>query len=272
MVNGVIYVWNTYNKINGSLFYAYEYSLCSGVPLYIIKINSEDLHKVKIIFDEKYKLGVTGNIITIDSRTQLYKMNISVLFFVDVKSFTYAREFVPENSTSLVYSDRVHDNFRYTLSNRKVIYYGAYTDYQIFDIRYDIKLYFDGMMSKGKLSKNAEDYEYTSFISFLPQYTNKDELPKEVLLGNPYIKSKDKGIGNILEKTNILVYIHNQLDTNNRIIPEFAYYHGLDSISMINNKPELIDSTTLRYNDIKAGNLNNYILNRDDEIICQLRT
>lgn len=265
MANGVIYVWNTHNKINGSLFYAYEYSLCAEVPLYIVNINSADLELVKRLFSEKYKYS--SEIISA-SRTVVYRSGLSVIFFVDVKSFKYIKEFLPPNSKVLVYSDRVHDNFRYSLSNREVIYYGAYKDYQMFDNHYNIKLYFDGMT---ELSED-NDYEYTSFISFLPQYTDVEELPTVFLKGNPYIKSKDKGIGNILEKTNKLVYIHNQLDTNNRVIPEFAYYHGLNSISIIDNKPELIDSTTLRYNDIKVGNLSNYILNKDDEIICQLQT
>lgn len=244
---GVVYKWNLYNKLNGSLFYAYEYAVYLSTELYIVGISNTDLDLVKTIFNQKYSIEV-GNITAV-KLTDLYRLDLQKTLLVDVKSFYAVKEFL--SGDSHVFSNEPHSMFRYK-NNRKVTYYGSY-DYQNYDIFNYLKLNFSIFK---QIQKSGNKTFVSGPLDGLSEYSSTDNVIK---------KEHHSGRGDLFELISSLVYVHTSRDTNNRIIPEAFYYNK--KINIIEQASNIIDSVTLRYNDIKDKGLFNYTLSCDDMMI-----
>jgi hypothetical protein len=246
---GVVYKWQIHNKINGSLFYAFEYAVYLKTELYIVGITKEDLNLVNNIFRAKYSISPV-NIKSINV-TNLYSLDLQKTLLVDIKSFYNVKEFLTGDVH--VFSDVSHPMFRYK-NERSVTYYGSY-DYQNYDVFNYLKLNF----SIFKDIIKSEDKTFVSgvypFLGF-SKYRNKDNI----IMKEHYV-----GRGDLFELISSVVYVHSSRDTNNRIIPEAFYYSK--KIKIIEELENIIDSVTLRYNDIKTNGLSNYTLSRDDMMI-----
>ncbi len=241
----IVYKWQKHNKLNGTLFYCNEYAYFLKTTLYIVGINDEDLLLVKRIFNEKYK--ELPPIIPV-SIVELYQLKLSKTILLDIKSFYGLKEFLGSGEIH-VFSNESHEMDR----SKSVTYYGSYP-YQNYDVFNYLKLNFD-------MFKEVTGNGKSTFVSgpYIPNNC-KDDL----------YKKHDDGVGNIFEYINKLVYVHTSIDTNNRIIPE-AFYHGVD-IEIDDKVPDIVDSITLRYNDIKNNGLSNYTLTKDDAIVKAVTT
>lgn len=250
---GVIYKFQPYNKLNGSLFYGFEYASYLNVPFYIVGVSEKDLKLVKKIFAEKY-IAPLSNIIPI-TLVELYNLKLDKTVVADVKSFYSCKEFLTNDIH--VISNESHEMFRYK-NDRTVTYYGSY-DYQTFDVFNYSKLNFNIFKS----FESKGDGVFISGLFLKDEYVYPDRT-KEVIT-----KKHDRGMGNLFELIDTVHYIHGQHDTNNRIIPEAFFYNK--KITIQDDLPDVIDSVTLRYNDIINNGLYNYTLTNKDEIIkvCQ---
>jgi hypothetical protein len=253
---GVVYKHKPHNKINGTLFYCFEYFkfLQKHVDLnfYIIGISSSDLELVLDILKEKYATD-TNNIIPI-KLIELYSINLDRTLVLDVNSFYDCKEFMTNEVHC--FSNESHSMFRYS-NNRSVTYYGSY-DYQNYDIFNYLKLNFE-------IFKPCESQPGV-FISCLdPKYIRfeYDRLQKQ--FDRPIIlKKQHTGIGNLFNYIDAVHYIHVVRDTNNRIIPEGFFYGKTVSIEEVYTE---LDSIRLRFDDITNNGLGNYTLTDSDEMI-----
>lgn len=239
----VAYKFKRHNKINGTLFYCAEYSMISKLPFYIIDISEKDLLLVKKVFLEKYKNEV--DIITISvidfAKLRPVALILDVLTYESIyyftkKAYCFTNHFLKHK--------RDGDEF-----------YGSYS-YQNFDKFCYLKLGF----SEFKQAPLKE--ERSLFISCLDFRKSNYIIPK-----NAYCKASNKHIDNLFKVSRIL-YLHVDLDTNNRIIPE-AFFHNTP-VTYI-DEIDLVDSIQLRYDDIIKNGLSNYTLDESDIMIQDIK-
>lgn len=257
---GVVYKFKLGKKINGTLFYCFEYFAFlrqfTDIKFYIVGIEQSDLTMIKRLFSEKYDTSVEG--IVPVTATQLYAEKLDRTIILDVMSFYDLKEFL--TGEVHCYSNDTHPMFRYK-NDRSVTYYGSY-DWQPRDVFSYLKLNF-GIFKQYESESNAVflssvdvDYLRNNYHTYRKQF----DVP--VLL-----KQGSLGLGNILEQVNHVHYVHVVLDKNNRIIPEAIYYGKTVSIEDL--APEIKDSANLRYEDIISNGLEKYTLSLDDEIVKQ---
>ena len=253
---GVVYKFKPHNKINGTLFYCFEYFkfLQKHVDLkfYIVGISASDLELVLDMLKQKYNADI-DNIIPI-RLVELYSLNLDRTLVLDVNSFYDCKEFMT-NETHC-FSNEPHEMFRYT-NDRTVTYYGSYT-YQNYDVFNYLKLNFE--IFKPCASKPGV------FVSCLdPKYIRFEYERLQKQFDRPIIlKKQHTGIGDLFDQIDAVHYIHIVRDTNNRIIPE-GFFHG-KQVTIEEVYTEL-DSIQLRYNDIVSNGLGNYTLTDADEMI-----
>lgn len=257
MNHGVVYKFKLGNKINGSLFYCFEYFKFLrnfvDAKFYIVGIEAADLTLITDILSSKYNTTV-DNIVPV-TPVELYKTDLDKTLVLDIDTFTYCREFLTNQVHC--FSNVGHPMLRYK-NDRTVTYYGSY-DYQNYDIFCYLKLNFSIFR---ELSGNGNGV----FVSALDQTYIQNHVAKyEAQFQRPIILKKNyKGVGNLFDMIDAVHYVHTSQDTNNRIIPE-AFYYGKDVT--IDEVYQELDSIRLRYNDITANGLGNYTLTDSDVMI-----
>lgn len=255
---GVVYKFKQYNKINGSLFYCFEYAKFLqkyiDAKFYIVGISESDLHLVSKILAEKYNTPI-DNIVSI-SLIDLYKLKLDRTLILDVKSFYDCKEFL--TGEVHCFSNEPHEMFRYK-TERTVTYYGSY-QYQNYDKFCYLKLNFEifrPLTQQGiGVFISALDQKYIHFHT----HRWEKEFNRPIL-----IKKNHSGVGNLFDHIDAVHYVHTSRDTNNRIIPE-AFYYG-KTVTLEEPYSEL-DSIRLRYEDIVKNGLGNYTLT-DSDIMVQ---
>jgi hypothetical protein len=264
MTIGVIYKFQKNNKINGTLFYCFEYfaylNKYKNTNFYIIGINQNDLNSIITIFKDKYKnINAILNRIKSIKITALYALNLKKSLILDIKTFYSTKEFL--TNEIYCFSDEAHGKFRFN-NNRVVKYYGSY-QYQDFDENCYLKLNFD-------IFKDIYEDGSDVFVSSPDPKLIKRNLTsyKERFKGkNIILKKQLSGNGDLFQKISTLLYVHTGLDTNNRIIPE-AYFYQKEVL--IEENTDIVDSTTLRNEDIKNNGLNRYTLSENDKMIIEM--
>lgn len=253
---GVVYKFKPHNKINGTLFYCFEYFkfLRKYVDLnfYIVGITDSDLQLVCDMLKEKYNTDIDG--IVPLRQVELHSLNLDRTLILDVNTFYDVKEFLTNNVHC--FSNETHPVFRYK-NDRTVTYYGSY-DYQNYDVFNYLKLNFEIFKPCG--SKPGV------FVSCLdPKYIRFEYERLQKQFDRPIIlKKQHTGIGNLFDQIDAVHYIHVVRDTNNRIIPEGFFYGKTVTIEEVYTE---LDSIRLRYDDIVQNGLGNYTLTDSDEMI-----
>ena len=257
MQHGVVYKFRTGKKINGTLFYCFEYfrflKQFVDAKFYIVGISPDDLSLVLRLFSEKYNADIT-DIVPVTT-TQLYLLKLDRTLILDVNTFYDCKEFL--TNQIYCYSNDSHSMFRYK-NHRTVTYYGSY-DYQNYDKFEYLKFNFD-------IFKPSPITASGVYISCASESYIKDRLTQyEQQFQKPIILKKfGSGIGNIFDLVDAVHYVHVGIDKNNRTIPE-GFYHN--RAVTIERACDVVDSVILRYNDIMANGLGNYTLTQDDIMI-----
>lgn len=263
MKNKVIYKWYVHQKYNGSVYYAFEYFayLSQNDPdleFLLVNINDQDLNDLKRSFSNKYK-----NIKHLFHKfksvkiTQLYNMSIDKALILDLR--TYHEVFCFLQCPMHVYSNEKH-NFKKPLK-QEVTFYGEY-DYQNFDVKCKLKLNFNIMKDIDKIG------DKTFISSRVPKQVNTKEYILKYNLKNIVSKDLDKSI-DIFKDCDTILYVHQMLDTNNRIIPEAFYYN---TKLIIVNETDIVDSTVIRYEDISENGLLDYTIDETDKMIVAMES
>ena len=254
---GVVYKFKPHNKINGTLFYCFEYfkflQKSVDIKFYIIDITDKDLGLVTDIFSNKYNCTI-DNIVPVRT-IDLYKLKLDRTLVLDMHTFNGCREFL--TGEVHCFSNESHEMFRYR-NSRTVTYYGSY-DYQNFDVFCYIKLNFE-------IFKQFDHAQPGVFVTGRNvDYLQREQPRLEKQFNKPVISKKTQnGSGNLFELIDSVHYIHLLQDTNNRIIPEAFYYNKQVTIEEVYTE---LDSVRLRYNDIKENGLVNYTLTQDDLMV-----
>jgi hypothetical protein len=254
---GVVYKHKPHNKINGTLFYCFEYfkflQKYTDVQFYVIGITEGDLRLVANILSQKYQIFTDG-IVPI-KLTELYQLDLDRTLVLDVDTFRQCREFFTNEVHC--FSNEEHEWFRYR-NQRSVTYYGSY-DFQYYDVFCYLKLNFEIFP---QLTTSAPGV----FVSCLdPQFIRFEYERLKKQFNRPIIlKKQHTGVGNLFELIDAVHYIHVVRDSNNRIIPEGFYYNKQVTVEEVYTG---VDSIMLRYNDIKQNGLTNYTLTQDDVMV-----
>jgi len=246
----IIYFHQENNKINGTLFYCAEYFLelrkhlmPTEINFYIINLNDKDQKIIEEVFRDKYKLEI--NFIQIKV-TQLRGLNLDKILVLDINTLMKIKDFYRGNI--IAFSNKEH-----SIKQKNIVFYGSY-HYQNYKHECILKL---GLDTHRDVSKG-----HLTFIS-CPNKRLADnwnpELKKDYIFKNLNIPH----IG-LFDKIDLIIYIHVGLDTNNRIIIE-AFYHNKEII--IQESTNIKDSVQERYNDCLKGNLNKYLLNKNDLMV-----
>lgn len=256
MKYGVVYKFKSDNKINGTLFYCFEYfkflKKFVDVKFYIVDVTKNDLELTLKIFEEKYNTSFE-DIIPVKI-TELYKVKLDRTVVLDIMTFYDCKEFL--TGEIHCYSNESHSMFRYK-NSRKVTYYGSY-DYQNYDVFSFIKLNFEifkKFNSSPGVFVSSPDHKHIK--NNLEKY--KQQFQKPIILKNHH-----SGKGNIFEMIDAVHYIHTSQDRDNRIIPEAFFYNKKVTIEDLY---PILDSVQLRYQDCLLNGLTNYTLTENDEII-----
>lgn len=256
---GVVYKFKPHNKLNGTLFYCFEYfrflKKYIDVKFYIVGITDKELDLVRSIFAQKYTAPL-DDIIPV-KKTDLYSLKLDRTLILDVNTFYDVKEFLTNEIHC--FSNETHEMFRYK-NDRQVTYYGSYPSYQRYDVFCYLKLNFD-IFQPLKQEGNGV------FISALNQKFVRLNIDRwEKKFNRPItIKKSHSGHGNIFDMIDTVLYVHTERDTNNRIIPEGFFYNK----QVIVEEPWYtdVDSIMLRYFDIKENGLGNYTLTEQDEMV-----
>ncbi len=256
----VIYTFIDANKINGSLFYCYEYFLIldelSNSKFIITDIyKEEDKKLIQEAINDKYKEEYQKDIIFINKKTDIYKETKEYMkcLILDINTYMNVYQLLaPKKENQYVFIDEYYKKFNIpNLYNS----YGSYYYQEPYGKFYYLKLGF-------KYHKECSCGEKTFISSRDTEYIKKYEKD------NILLKSEHSILKNLFNKINKIVYIHLKLDTNNRIIPE-AFYHNKE-VEIINELKDIKDSTELRYFDILKNGLDNYTLTENDELIKEI--
>jgi len=237
MKNKIIYKWYTHQKYNGSVYYAFEYFAYlsqndTDLEFLLINIDSQDLKDLLRSFSNKYQ-------------------NIEHLF-TNIKSVKTTSLYNIEMDKALILDLRTYHAI-YT-------FYGEY-EYQNYNVKCKLKLNFNIM-------KNIDITGNKTFISSrLPDQVDIKKYINQYNIKNPISKRLDKSI-DIFKECDTILYVHQLLDTNNRIIPEAFHYK---TRLIIVNETSIIDSTIIRYNDILKNGLSEYTIDDSDKLVIAMR-
>ena len=258
MKYGVVYTLKQHKKINGTLFYCYEYCQMLrqfvDAKFYIVGATADDIQLITTLFSQKYNTPVT-NIVPIGTILELYGLKLDKTLILDVHTFYAVKEFA--TNEVICYSNDTHPMYRYK-NDRVVTYFGSY-DYQPRDqfayLKLGFSLFAPCSSTPGVfVSSVGESYLLTHADRWISQYD------KPVI-----IKRHQTGLGNIFDHIDTVHYVHTVRDKNNRVIPE-AIFHGKTVV--IEYPMALpIDSVQLRYDDIQNNGLGRYTLTDNDEMI-----
>jgi hypothetical protein len=256
---GVLYKSKPHKKLNGTLFYCYEYCQLlrqhSDVKLYLFDVTPVDFDWICSILEQKYTTS-TECVVRVEKYTDVYSLGMDASLILDVVTLNTLKELVPGDI--LCYSNDSHNMWRSGRPGHTTTYFGYY-DYQPRDVTTRLKLYFDihrPCNSAPGVYVTALDMDYIAVNSS----AWGERFQRPVITKKP-----NTGKGNMFDYVDWVHYVHTGHEKNNRIIPE-AFWHGKQvTIDTPFNLPT--DSAMLRYADITANGIQPYVLTVEDEMV-----
>lgn len=266
MRNNIIYYFINNKKINGTLFYCFEYFIfCNKykqTDFLLYDINEKDLNFIKEVFKDRYVFDHTllDQLKIIPSKISLLKENTyNKTLFLDVRSFRNLFPFVRNKDNDILcFSNDTHINER--SKTNKITYYGSY-DYQVFDKEAILKLNFN-IFKPIKEKKNIESMNALVSAPFIEPNTIVKYLP--IKEDNIIYKENNHSHESFFENFDTMYYYHTTRDTNNRLIPECFFYNKNVHIEYNGNYD---DSIFIRHEDIKNNGVEKYRLSKNDILI-----
>lgn len=254
-MNAILYNFIKHKKINGSLFYCFEYFIFlkdHGIDIkYIIMdITPKELEYVKSVFIDKYKFNgiYLNDLIGLSKRTDLYKQNVKSVITLDTRSLELNRLFMPNARVFPYASHQDSKNLPYD-------FYGFYEYQKPWKYKTRLKLYkeihrlYDKIDNKVFFSSSNVQYEDV-------QYKFPYD-PEEIIQ-----KHRTKAIDNLFANIKKVIYYGSEMDVNNRIVVE-CFIHGVEfELHTIYD-----DSTVERENTIKEGRANELFLDLNDRLL-----
>lgn len=262
-MKAVFYYFKKHAKINGTLFYCFEYYAFlkkndPEIKFYLYSISEKDLIYTRKVFENRYEVPAEfiQDVVAINEVAGIHRLPIKKALILDIHTLNQIYYFIP--CDIVCYSNEAHEMIR---SDKKSIKYFGYYDYQNFDIKEKLKLNFGIFRKINKTNHNAV------FVSSR-MFNYKDfSLPKELEGYQIITKHEDDHRENMFELFDTVFYFHSALDTNNRLIPE-SFFYNKRIIIEYNNFYK--DSIYLRYEDISKNGLGPYTLDENDLVIKEM--
>lgn len=255
----IIYSIKPHRKINGTLFYCFEYFLFISqfepeIDLVLHNCSDKCLQELLVIFNERYVFNqeLIKRILLLEKLSNLHRLSYSKVLFLDVHSLELLG--MMTRADIFCFSNISNNKIRY---REKVIrYYGSY-EYQSYDFFELLKFNFP---SYRKISKSEDG---VLVVKHNMDYRTV-ELPEKFKGRTILYKDPLVPIQSMFEQFSTLLYFQtNDLDTNNRLVPECFFYEK-EVLIQKNGKP---DSVLFRYEDIIQNGLEKYHLSKNDKII-----
>jgi hypothetical protein len=260
----ILYNFITQKKVNGTLFYCFEYFIFLNkfkyTEFWIYDISEKDFNYIIEIFKNRYdfdhKLLKQIKIFHIKDALKAPEKVI----ILDNRTYENLRLFFP-NSQVLWQKTEGGHNFRDTKTHENDITFGSYS-YQKYEVHQHLQFHFD-------IYKKIEKSENKIFISSLSitDEQTKNYLRSYNILYNEnkiFFKDNNKHHKNLFENFNVLLYVKNyNLDTNNRLIVESYFY---DKIIILVDK-EQNDSAFLRLKKLNEYGIDPFVLTKDNKLI-----
>jgi len=252
-------------KINGSLFYCFEYfeflSHYTDVEFHIQEGNEGDVEDFKKMFMDKYDFDhkLLDNIKVIPRITDIYHIKGDKAFFLDYGTFKYFYQFI-NNQKVIVYKNK---KFNFPITKKDVTYFGFY-DYQApYDIKENLKFNFE-------IYPEVDDFIITdtAYVTS-PGVDYQKVIDDNIIETNILKKDVFSHQNNLFESFDTLYYYHvGHIDLNNRFIVESMFYNK--NIHIIDKNPNEDDSVVLGFMNIIDNGLKNFEMDRSDKIIKAL--
>jgi len=260
-MNAVIYSPIRGKRINGTLFYCFEYfaflkQYVPNLKYFLLDATSADIEWYKGVFKEKYSFdaSILDDIQSV-TRTEFATLPVENLLVLDVQTYKRITHF-----TSRVKQVRAYSDERHGFLNKKPnhTFYGWYDNYQEFNVRTRLKFFVD-------IHNRYEHHGDKTFVSNLNG--NKDQIIIELKL-NPrevYVKELNKHHSGMFAHINKVIYYHTGFtDTNNRIIVE-SFIHEVPVVLHLRGYTH--DSIKERYDTLVRDGLEPFILTTKDPLI-----
>ena len=265
------YKWQEHNKINGSLFYCFDYFLFLKKYNYdcilsIIGISTLDIQKVVDAYQDKYQVKFANQI---EENIRYYnsivrwaakndpEYHIQVCF--DIFTYLGIKFFIKTNKKFTYinnnYDDVLTKCVSITCDKDENINWFWYYEYQYIQCYNDIRIKTPlriGFEFQKKCDMGNKTFISTTFGC------PENIIPKDEELF--ILKSYYNIYPNLFDKIHSLIHLHTSLDTNNRIIAE-AFYHNKKVT--VDNYYTKYDSVAHRYDLGLKGQLNQITLNTD---------
>lgn len=259
-MNAIIYNFIQHKKINGTLFYCFEYYCflkrhVPDVKFIIFNCDLEDFNYTKAVFKDKYEFDecILDDMIIVQKYSDIIKLKIINAITLDVRTYETLNIFL--NKTNIfAYANDTH---QFLNKNPNHNFYGWYK-FQTFNIKTRLKLF-------KEIHKTFESKGDNIFVSTL--CGDISEIIKLLDLNPDKVISKQllTHSFNLFKEINKVIYWHTgNLDRNNRIIIE-AKIHEIELDVYLNSFLE--DSIAERLENVKNGKVSEYFLNIDDILI-----
>jgi hypothetical protein len=258
----ILYNHLEHKKINGTLFYAFEYFIflkkyIPSLKFLLFKISKSDFLFIINSLKNKYNIddNCFSDILPVYKFTDIRFFNISSLIVLDIVSFEKIKPFVINSVSKIfVYSNDTHS---YLNLYDNVTFYGWY-DYQSFNFKTRLKLFKDIHITY--LNKGNKIFFSSPSVNPFSYIGNLD-------INNILVKENNSIHLNLFEKISKVIYYHNGCrDTNNRLIPE-SFIHNVELEVIFNDN--FNDSIKDRFDLIKSSP-SDLFLSRDDLLISDI--
>lgn len=257
-MNAVLYHVNSHKKINGTLFYCFEYysllkQYIPDLKFILLNTTNEDMSMIRDIFVEKYLID-NVECINLVKITDFARLPIKNLLILDINSYKKIKDFSFKIKNIRIYSNDTHE---YLNKKHNHIFYGWY-NYQKYNFKTRLKLF-------KQLHKTFEHKGTKTLVTSLhgdfTQILKKLNLKEQ----DVYVKKLNSHNPNLFENINKLIYWHSgNFDTNNRSLIE-ACLHNLKLEVYLNGYET--DSIKERYDMIQQGNIADFWLDENDILI-----
>lgn len=260
-MNAVLYNSNSHKKINGTLFYCFEYFLflknqTPDLKYILLNTSEKDVEMFKGIFQEKYHFdeSVLNDIINLTKITDYIKLDVQNLLVLDIHSYEKVKDFTGKAKSVRIYSNESHKHLNKKPHHK---FYGFY-DYQDFNYKTRLKFLIPAhktFKKKGnKTFVTSLNIDYSIVVNDLG--LNKDEI---------FVKNLNSHNSNLFESVDKMIYYHSgNTDTNNRAVVE-AFIHKIPLKVYLNGYEH--DSIKERHQELLKSGLGDFRLTKDDILI-----
>jgi len=267
-MDAIVYTSKPEKKVNGSMFYCFEYFIFLKQYLPRLKFiimnvdrrnsnTASDLEFFKNIFKDKYNFDHTHlNDIIFIKAVEFMMLNIKHVLMFDVHTYSQMQDYLGRVETVFLYANKPNSQ-NYVNKNPRDTFYGWY-DYQYANVKARLKLY----------KEIHKTFAVRGDKIFITSPNGDNEAVAKMLDIDPddvLIKLPNDHHQGLFERINKIIYWHfGNNDANNRLIVEAAI-HNIPVEIHVNDHTD--DSVQERKKLIEAGQVDELFLNKDDIMI-----